>query len=257
MKGRPALGGGVLMHATQCGEIVAPLPKNHKSRAPEGVAGEDANDTAEGSFAEEGGTDEESAECVDVDGVTTPENSVDCGSSSSADAESETGPDSKQEPVPGARPDHAPFEDERLVPPPRALRARRPHLYDNGVFYILDNPGHEDVKIVIHQEWVVEPPQGLGRIPTMSKTLTPANFGETRADPQRSLCLLSAWMVWRARYAGWTAADGWRKRMIDDEAGRLELMIRRLQPQGDRLLGNEDASKQLLEWVLDVAARCC
>ena len=107
----------------------------------------------------------------------------------------------------------------------------------------------------IHGDWTRPPPEGLGREPTMSKTLTPAFFGEVRADPRRSMCLLHAWMVWRARFAGWEAAAGWRQRLVTEEAERLEGMIRRLQPQRDRLLGNAAATAQLVAWTPDVAAR--
>ena len=128
-------------------------------------------------------------------------------------------------------------------------------MYDNGFFYIEDNAPNVDVKCRIHEVWTVDPPEGLGRNPTMSKTLTPTVYAETRADPQRSWCLLSAWMVWRARHAGWDANAGWQQRAINDEADRLEAMIRRLQPQADRLLGDVAATEQLIKWAPDIAAR--
>ena len=89
----------------------------------------------------------------------------------------------------------------------------------------------------------------------MSRTLTPTNFGETRANPERSSFLLRAWMVWRARQNGFAAADTARQRLFDDEALRLERDVKRFQPQADGLLGNTKATKLFMNWVPDVAAR--
>ena len=111
------------------------------------------------------------------------------------------------------------------------------------------------MKIVIHPVWVHAPPQGMGRKPQMSKTLTPAHFGETRENPERSYFLLRAWMVWRARQHGFATADAARKRLFDDEALRLERDVRRFQPQADGLLGHTQATHLFMSWVPDVAAR--
>ena len=107
---------------------------------------------------------------------------------------------------------------------------------------------------MMHAVWRAEPPLGMGRQYKMSKTLTPANYGETRENPERSTFLLRAWMVWRARQNGFAANDAARQRLFDDEAKRLELDVKRFQPQGDGLLGNTKATNLFTGWVPDVAA---
>ena len=88
----------------------------------------------------------------------------------------------------------------------------------------------------------------------MSKTTTPAHFGETRENPERSYFLLRAWMVWRARQKGFAASEASREHFCDDEALRLERDVKRFQPQADGLLGNLKASNLFMDWLLDVAA---
>jgi hypothetical protein len=129
--------------------------------------------------------------------------------------------------------------------------------YDNGYFYIMNNEGQDDVKILIHKVWTkTQPPTGMGG-KGMSKTLTPQNYGELRSNPVRSHFLLRAWMLWRARNDGFVAADPRRKLFFDEEALRLELDVRAYQPQEDNLLGNAKASILFIEWVPDIAGRIC
>ena len=48
---------------------------------------------------------------------------------------------------------------------------RGPIIFDNGYFLIRD---HEQYMIIqIHPRWCILPPHGLGRTPTMTKTITP------------------------------------------------------------------------------------
>ena len=140
----------------------------------------------------------------------------------------------------------------------RGPRGHRKHLYDNNYFYIIDNEGNADVKdvnILIHRHWTSEPPLGLGRANTCSRTLTPAHYGETRLNPVRSFLLLRAWMIWRATQDGWAARAPGRSRIFVDEAVRLERDIRRIQPQPDGILGHRDATRKLEAWVPDIVAR--
>ena len=128
-------------------------------------------------------------------------------------------------------------------------------LYDNGYFYI---KGHKrDLKMHIHDRWLVDPPVGIGRSQGMSKTCTPSTVGEERATPVRSLLYLKAWMLWRARiHPGWIQSDGdgSRQRLFTEEADLLLAEVTRLQPQEDGLLGNVFASKWMREWVPDIVA---
>ena len=86
----------------------------------------------------------------------------------------------------------------------------------------------------------------------MSKTLTPLHFGETRADPRRSIALLKAWVLWRGRQNGWATKRVGRARQFEQDAREFEHEIRALPSQ---LLGNDAADKMLREWALDVVHR--
>ena len=123
---------------------------------------------------------------------------------------------------------------------------------DNGYFSIVTNPG--DVKCRIRALWVGKPPVGVGRQPTMSKTILPAKVGETIEDPVRSLLLLRAWMLWRARSVpAWLEARPERSRLFREEAERLFDDVKKLQPQADGLLGHPTASQSFRDWAPDIS----
>ena len=144
--------------------------------------------------------------------------------------------------------------DAIKAPAVGAKRALRTPLWDNGFFYIADNEGNPDCKMLIHDGWCGARPMGLGTT-GMSKTLTPRHYGETRADPTRTWFLLRALMVWRARQDGWHAQYADRARVFAGEAARLEADLVRHQPQADGLTGNVKATKLFMDWVPDIAAR--
>ena len=86
---------------------------------------------------------------------------------------------------------------------------------------------------------------GMGPTP-MSKTVQPRDYGETRDHPVRSLMLLRAWTVWRARQGGWADAKPCRKRYIDEHEARLQRDIAALDAPG-HLLGDPAANTVLKE----------
>jgi hypothetical protein len=124
-------------------------------------------------------------------------------------------------------------------------------IFDNGYFYI---KGHElDLRMYIFNKWMAPLPNGIGKLPTSTKTITPTLIGESREHPTRSLLLLKAWMLWRARGApGWVEGSASRQRLFREEEDQLYLEIKSLQPQTDGLLGNPSASKLLREWAPQV-----
>ena len=143
----------------------------------------------------------------------------------------------------------------------RATRGKRgkagksgPTLYDNGYFFL---KGHEfDLKMYIHDRWLADPPVGLGRTPQMTKTITPSTVGETREDLVRSLLLLKAWMLSRARVVpGWIESTGARQRLFAEEADAVLAGVKRLQPQADGVLGNAVASNMMQVFVPDLVGR--
>ena len=98
------------------------------------------------------------------------------------------------------------------------------------------------------------PPNGLGRLPTKTKTITPSTLGESRDKPTRTMLCLRAWMLFRVNGAtGWVSSFAHRERLFIEEADRLYVDVCHLQPQADGLLGHKYASKLFKEWVPDLA----
>ena len=106
----------------------------------------------------------------------------------------------------------------------------------------------------IYEKWLAAPPDGIGKLPTMTKTITPSTLGESRDMPTRSMLCLRAWMLFRVNaFPGWVSSLAHRERLFIEEADRLYKDVCNLQPQADGLLGNTYASKLFKEWVPDLA----
>ena len=130
--------------------------------------------------------------------------------------------------------------------------ASGPCIFDNGYFFLKSN--ELDLKMKIYDKWLVAPPKGIGRLPTMTKTITPSTLGESRDKPTRSMLCLRAWMLFRVNaFPGWVSSLAHRERLFIEEADRLYKDVCNLQPQADGLLGNTYASKLFKEWVPDLA----
>ena len=104
---------------------------------------------------------------------------------------------------------------------------------------------------------MVEPPDGIGRSPTMTKTITFNTIGETCENATCSTLLLKAWMLSRARMTpGWIERDGARVRLFREEADAIVLVVKRMQPKKNGLLlGNHLATRMFSDWVPDLVAR--
>ena len=132
--------------------------------------------------------------------------------------------------------------------------ASGPCVFENGYFWLKGN--ELDLKMFIYERWLAAPPHGIGRLPTMTKTITPSTLGESRDKPTRSMLCLRAWMLFRVNaFPGWVSSDAHRERLFIEEADRLYADVCHLQPQADGLLGNKDASKMFQEFVPDLAAK--
>ena len=85
--------------------------------------------------------------------------------------------------------------------------------------------------------------------------MSPGKNGETIDDPVRSVMVLRAWMLWRARSVpGWVDAKPERARLFREEAEHLLRDVINLQPQDDGLMGHPHASQWLRDHVPDVCA---
>jgi len=97
-------------------------------------------------------------------------------------------------------------------------------VWSNLWVYITKTPGFSDVKCSVKGP-LRNSAGGLGA-KGLSKTLTPAHYGETWDNPVRSLLLLRAWAVWRVQQGGWASARECRQRELDRERVRLEADLR-------------------------------
>ncbi len=91
------------------------------------------------------------------------------------------------------------------------LREKKAPLWANDYFYIVDNTGHPDVKIIMRNMWAHDPCGGMGTR-WLSKTVTPAHYDESRDNPTRSLLLVRAWMLWRVEKKSWVFGDPGKQR---------------------------------------------
>lgn len=123
---------------------------------------------------------------------------------------------------------------------------------DKFRLYIENNQAYLDVKVRMHSCWSTDAQMGHR---AMSRTLTPEHYGETRAHPLRSMALLKAWALWRARQDNWASMQPGRARQFQRDADALVLEVRAVPGE---LLGNAAADARLLEWAPDIVerARC-
>ena len=148
-------------------------------------------------------------------------------------------------------------DDLAPVPLPRArLPAGTWKTWESVWFYITQTPGWADVKIVMKMPFR-DPVNGMGST-QMSKTLTPRHYGDTLENPWRSLLLLRAWSIWRARHQGWASKRECRLREVASQARRLEQSLRAAHENHGLplmpLLANVQAAALLSSWVPDVVA---
>ena len=88
----------------------------------------------------------------------------------------------------------------------------------------------------------------------MSKQVAPRDYGEAREDPVRSLLLLRAWALWRARKDGWADARSCRTEHFNEKDSLLERGVKALGAPC-RLLGNSNANLALREIAPSLVAR--
>jgi hypothetical protein len=129
-------------------------------------------------------------------------------------------------------------------------------LWQDEYFWIADTTS-EFIHAKVRSQWKAGP-DGLGSAAgtkaPMSKQVTPRDFGESRDAPARSILVLRAWAVWRARQCGWADGHIRRKHHFDEQERLLEKSIRVMdEPCG--LLGNPRANHALEEMAPDMTAR--
>ena len=130
-------------------------------------------------------------------------------------------------------------------------------MFDNGFFHAVARHQRGQaphIQMYINLSWLVPPPKGIGKTPTMTRSIAMSSVGDADKAPMRTMILLKAWMIWRVRrHPDWLASNCSRQRLFTEEADQLCLELRRMQPQNDGLLGNPNGTKLLREWVPDLA----
>ena len=139
--------------------------------------------------------------------------------------------------------------DDGVVAP----KLKRPPLWQATHYYIADNSHttKQDLKIRIHDCYCTDGQLGKKN---KSRTLTPSHYGETRADPERTMILLRAWALWRCAGPPGVTQSPHRVREFAVEADRVERLRARLQAT-DKLLGDDKASGLFRSWVPEIASR--
>ena len=91
---------------------------------------------------------------------------------------------------------------------------------------------------------------GMGPV-QRSRTLTPWHYGDAFDDPWRTLILLKAWALWRARWDGWATRRASRVREADKLSRGIIADLRRAHGgvAKEPLLGSGKAHRFLHRWV--------
>jgi hypothetical protein len=124
-------------------------------------------------------------------------------------------------------------------------------IWTSAWFYITKTPGYSDVKCWVKAGFR-RTPGGMGS-KGLSKTLTPAHYGDEWQDPWRTLLLLRAWALWRSKE--WAAQRESRMHEFRRERGRLQQELEAVAaetPVGGSLLGSALAQGLLALWTPDL-----
>ena len=122
-------------------------------------------------------------------------------------------------------------------------------------YFIMGNHLHHGkpgawVRIRVRSGWKVS----LGGTAPMSKQFDPTTFEETRTDPVRTILVLRAWSMWRARINRWGEGKKDRRTHFAEQEAFLERDVKCLNARC-RLLGHSVANAAFRECVPDIAKR--
>ena len=134
-----------------------------------------------------------------------------------------------------------------------AKRVYNPPLWEDVYFYVY--LGKNDyVEMRMRAQFKRPVAEGGMGASLMSRRVTPRDFGDTMEDPVRSLLVLRAWALWRARKDGWADARACRARHFAEQE---TLLLRDVQKLGApcRLLGHAKANAVLREIAPDLVVR--
>ena len=243
--------------------ILEALPRVRHPRAPrrrpQGSEGESGSSSAEDSEEEiHRISSSDSAASVDTDlddGVDDEVADVVAGDGHKAGDKEEDFSD-EEEDVDVGEDDVAAAEGADLAIVP--LRRHPPgtwKIQESTWFYMTKTPGFFDVKVWLKTPFRCMSGEGMG-VTHMSRTLTPHHYGDSWEDPWRTIFLLRAWTIWRARWLGWSRAKECRHREVCRQLDRFVADLKQAHvehglPLRNPLLGNALAHKFLLQWTAD------
>ena len=135
--------------------------------------------------------------------------------------------------------------------PAKARAAAHTHTaWSNDYFVLTDNRNYKDVRMIVLQKW--KGPLHLGST-LASKTLVPAQFGDTRSEPDQIVLVLKAWMLYRWQGNGGRFLERRsRKEAWERERDALAIDIRK---RGGPAALHANARAQLHEWAPEVLQR--
>ena len=247
VRGSPATGGGVFLLPEKAAHLIAPLPASKRASRP--------------TDAEELGSDADCEDDIkhdsDVESSQAAVDTSDEGCSSSDEStDSLVGDDDDTVPTKKT------FVDD-LVKPATGGKSHtvtagfcrlpaQPLLWSNTYFKISLRLDYPALTAHVLDNWTHPQPEGMGKGYPVTRTLQPSDLGETCEAPVRTMLCLRAWMLWRAGRFDWSSATPSRDRYFREEAARLAMDVRRLQPQADGCLGHADASNKMHTWAPEV-----
>jgi hypothetical protein len=178
-------------------EVLVP-PRSHKGKGghEEGCGSSDSGVDGESGRSSGFGTGTDSEGCISL--ASTGDSSLEEDSDSEPPATDEAAPPAAPAAPPPAAPaapagaDESGDSEDASVGPRAAAHTHT--SWANDYFVLTDNRNYMDMRMRIRPRWTG--PDHLGSWMT-SKTLRPANFGDTRTEPDQILLVLKAWMLHR------------------------------------------------------------
>ena len=137
-----------------------------------------------------------------------------------------------------------------------ATKARRSGfepLWSDPYFCVWGHPNVDFLRAIMRDLWRQPAPAGMGTT-NWSKQLTPRHYAEGADDPTRTLLLMRAWALWRARQGGWDSLQRGRSRHFQEQEALLERDVKAMGAPC-RLLGCKKANSLLAAWVPELVAR--
>lgn len=121
----------------------------------------------------------------------------------------------------------------------------------NRYFTFTNNRNYPDIKVSAVPKWAT--PEHMGTT-YKSRTLFPSHFGDSREHPVRSMLVLRAWVLWKARATGFCDKRSSRRKLLSIEAEALRRDIEGMSSEAHPTTGNVPADVLITELAPDALA---